>query len=167
MAEYKNGVNSFGVMSVEKEDTSSDIQTGRAVYVDDDKYSKDSKYRKRVDQYVAEGFHRIGDSGTPVSGGGVFPIKFDHNEAGEGTTSYKYYDHTWREVRDALMNGSYPIVIEESDGGMDVFPLIALNPDPEGSYPYYATFSNYTSASEFHLYANSADGYLFAIVGLS
>lgn len=36
-----------------------DIQTGRNVYVDVNKYKADTKYASRIDQCVAEGFFPI------------------------------------------------------------------------------------------------------------
>ena len=59
MAEYKNGVNAFGNMSVSKEDRSAEVETGRAVFVDEDKYANDPDYKLKVDKCLAEGFHRV------------------------------------------------------------------------------------------------------------
>ena len=63
MAEYKNGVNAFGNMSVSKEDRSAEVETGRAVFVDEDKYANDPDYKLKVDKCLAEGFHRVGGGG--------------------------------------------------------------------------------------------------------
>lgn len=59
MAEYTNGTNAFGNMAVTKQDRASDVQTGRAVFVDEDKYANDAKYKAKVDKCLAEGFHRV------------------------------------------------------------------------------------------------------------
>ena len=73
MAEYKNGVNVFGNVSVSKEDISAEVQTGRVVIVDQDRYESDSAYKAKVDKCVEEGFMRsdsAGSSGGSSSGGG-------------------------------------------------------------------------------------------------
>lgn len=62
MAEYKNGVNFRGNMSVEKNNVNPDVQTGRAIFVDDDKYEEDPEYKLKVDKCLSEGFHRVGSS---------------------------------------------------------------------------------------------------------
>ena len=58
MAEYKNGFNAFGGIPVDSSRVSSDVQTGRAVYVNEDEYSDEPDYKNRVDQTVNEGYHR-------------------------------------------------------------------------------------------------------------
>lgn len=58
MAEYKNGFNAFGGIPVDSSRLSSDVQTGRAVYVNEDEYSDEPDYKNRVDQTVNEGYHR-------------------------------------------------------------------------------------------------------------
>lgn len=58
MAEYKNGFNAFGGIPVDSSRRSSDLQTGRAVYVNEDEYSDEPDYKNRVDQTVNEGYHR-------------------------------------------------------------------------------------------------------------
>lgn len=69
MAEYKNGFNYRGNMSVDKEDYSPDVKTGRAVFVDEDKYTNDTAYKAKVDKCVEQGFHRISDAEASQSGG--------------------------------------------------------------------------------------------------
>ena len=84
MAEYKNGFNFRGNMSVDKEDYAPDVQTGRAVFVDEDKYTNDASYKAKVDKCVEEGFHRISEGDTPSGGGGgtseVAVYHFKENE---------------------------------------------------------------------------------------
>lgn len=81
MAEYKNGVNAFGNMSVSKEDRSAEVETGRAVFVDEDKYTNDPDYKLKVDKCLAEGFHRVGESGGGSSDFSTATVTFD-NQAG-------------------------------------------------------------------------------------
>lgn len=51
-------------------ETKKDIQTGRAVYADKDKYENDSAYKADIDKYVREGFHLIfGTPDNPSEGG--------------------------------------------------------------------------------------------------
>ena len=66
MSEYKNGLNSMGNMSVGKDDISHDPVTGRAVFIDDDRYDADSAYKAKVDGLIKQGFHKVSEG----SGGG-------------------------------------------------------------------------------------------------
>lgn len=66
MSEYKNGLNSMGNMSVGKDDISHDPVTGRAVFIDDDRYAADTAYKAKVDDLIKQGFHRVSEG----SGGG-------------------------------------------------------------------------------------------------
>lgn len=58
MAEYKNGFNAFGGIPVDSSRRSSDIQTGRAVYVNEDEYSDEPTYKAKADSIMNEGYHR-------------------------------------------------------------------------------------------------------------
>lgn len=87
MAEYRNGLNYRGQMAVEKKDVNSDVQTGRAVFVDEDKYEKDADYKAKVDKCIEQGFHRVsvdGSSGGEGGGVGTEPLiahlTYDANE---------------------------------------------------------------------------------------
>ena len=126
MAEYKNGFNYRGNMSVEKEDYAPDVQTGRAVFVDEDKYTNDASYKAKVDKCVAEGFHWISEGDTP-SGGGVgtaLIIREDHVEqSGDVTTIY--YDKTYEEVYDAYDAG-LPIYLQQGNATLERLPLISV-----------------------------------------
>ena len=72
MSEYKNGVNYRGNMSVEVKDRNPEVHTGRAVFIDDELYEKDSVYKARVDKCLEEGFHPVKDSG---GGGGSTTVE--------------------------------------------------------------------------------------------
>lgn len=90
MSEYKNGVNAFGNMSVDKADYANEVHTGRAVFVDEDKYANDAKYKAKVDQCLAEGFHKVVSS----EGGGSsdFSIaRITLTNTGAADKSYQYY----------------------------------------------------------------------------
>lgn len=88
-------------------ETDIDIQTGRAVYVDSDRYESDEAYKARVDKYVAEGFHMIkdgessdgGSDGGDSSGGGTASDLLIVEVDGEGLSN-----HTWQEIYDAYPN---------------------------------------------------------------
>lgn len=90
MSEYKNGVNAFGNMSVDKSDYANEVHTGRAVFVDEDKYANDAKYKAKVDQCLAEGFHKVVSS----EGGGSsdFSIaRITLTNTGATDKAYQYY----------------------------------------------------------------------------
>jgi hypothetical protein len=88
-----------------------DIQTGRAVYADKDKYENDEAYKASIDKYVREGFHLIfGTPDQPSEGGG--------SSGGGGgaeplilTDTNGTLDKTWQEIYDAFANGSQIVVL--------------------------------------------------------
>lgn len=102
-------------------ETDIDIQTGRAVYVDSDRYESDEAYKARVDKYVAEGFHMITDgesSDSESDGGGssdggstasdvLMPIPITY------ITNGKYYtsEVSFEEARQAILDGRIPILV--------------------------------------------------------
>ena len=67
MAEYKNGVNAFGNMSVNTKDVSEAVDTGRNVYYSSKKYEADAAYKAKIDKYVAEGFQLVDTCATDDS----------------------------------------------------------------------------------------------------
>lgn len=68
MAEYKNGFSALGNVPVSPDRRSSDLQTGRAVYVDEADYSADAKYKDKVDTVEYEGYHREAPIVVPEKG---------------------------------------------------------------------------------------------------
>ena len=68
MAEYYNGVGAQGNMSVSADRITPDVQTGRVVFVDTALYESDTRYKAKVDQCVAEGFHQVEVSATGATG---------------------------------------------------------------------------------------------------
>lgn len=75
MAEYKNGFSALGNVPISPDRRSSDLQTGRAVYVDEADYSADAKYKDKVDTVEYEGYHReapivVPEKGSSEGGGG-------------------------------------------------------------------------------------------------
>lgn len=133
MAEYKNGVNYAGNMSVNTDDVSPDVVTGRAVFVDDDKYENDSKYKSKVDKCVEEGFYKVSSSDTGSSsgsggssGGGndsgakVIALTATYDES----TDTSYLDKTWREIDAAIGDGNILIQAWDQDGGHEWQPAI-------------------------------------------
>ena len=99
MAEYKNGVNFRGNMSVEADDISPDIKTGRIVFVDDDLYESDTAYKAKVDKCVEEGFVKSSDVGSGGGGGGS-----EHLVATYNSTTH-VLDKTYGEIAQAIENG--------------------------------------------------------------
>lgn len=74
MAEYKNGVNFRGNMSVEADDISPEVKTGRVVFVDEDLYESNEEYKAKVDKCVEEGFMRSDEAGSGGGSGGGLEI---------------------------------------------------------------------------------------------
>ncbi len=160
MAEYKNGFNYRGNMSVETEDYTPDVQTGRAVFVDEDKYTNDASYKAKVDKCVAEGFHWISEGDTP-SGGGVGTALIIREERTELTEDVPtiYYDKTYQEVKDAYDAG-LPIYLELHEvGGCSRLPLSRIT-DPDSEY-YIVTVINFETSDRVTLESKSADGQLY------
>ena len=69
MAVVKNNVGFRDNNPITRDNSDIDIRTGRAVYVDSEKYENNSEYKARVDQYILEGFHVILDGESGESGG--------------------------------------------------------------------------------------------------
>lgn len=91
MAEYKNGFNAFGGVPVSPDKLSSDVRSGRAVYVDDTAYASDDRYKRNTNSKVYEGFHRETpivvpeQSGTtPSASGDLSTAKLTVSFASEG-----------------------------------------------------------------------------------
>lgn len=68
MAEYKNGFSALGNVPISPDRRSSDLQTGRAVYVDEADYSANAKYKDKVDTVEYEGYHREAPIVVPEKG---------------------------------------------------------------------------------------------------
>lgn len=149
-------------------ETNRDIQTGRAVYADKDKYENDEAYKANIDKYVAEGFHLI--FGTPdqpseggsgeSGGGGAEPLIVN-------VISDVSLDKTWQEIHDAFPN----VYIKKISGSpfgdavyMQSIEKIYNRPNPQGVMSYGLVLDDGTEV--YTTYAtNSADGYPTAVIG--
>lgn len=100
MAEYKNGVNSFGNMSVDSNDVNADVHTGRVVFVDTDKYEADAAYKAKIDKCVEDGFFRSDEfgSGGAANAGSALIVQYN--------TQNRTLDKTVQEIYDAISAGT-------------------------------------------------------------
>ena len=151
MAEYKNGVNFRGNMSVEADDISPEVKTGRVVFVDEDLYESNEEYKAKVDKCVEEGFMRSDEAGSGgSSGGGAVLIV---NAVDHPDESRVYLDRTWNEIKSAMLNGSVIYVYNVNEPEIHYEPIMDL---------YYYTDSSTQHSVVLHTEqydCNSADDY--------
>lgn len=178
MAEYRNGLNYRGQMAVEKKDVNSDVQTGRAVFVDEDKYEKDADYKAKVDKCIEQGFHRVSGDGSGGSSGGrgtePLIVSFDHKETDGGV---KYiFDKTWQDVRDAINSNraAYikPYFVDEDEIGLAesaMCPVLTtINGVGQLRFTVFSIYSGVVNngvVAPLYLYADGANGYLYNETG--
>lgn len=90
------------------------------------------------------------------SGGGVFVVRFDHEEE-EGSQRRIYYDKTWQQLHDAVQSGQVAIFIEEDTENetISVHQLLTVE----------ALKATFTSGSflPIKLVSDEADAYLYQI----
>lgn len=172
MAEYKNGVNALGNISVIRENTAAEVHTGRAVFVDENLYSTDSEYKAKVDKCVEEGFHRISEDGSSSGGtsSGVMVLRIVRKEV-EGSATKYYTDHLWAEVAEAMANGIPVYYIPNTSmdiasiGNPALLPVVRLDSNRDGDFVAYCLDVHYSNntydMSPICLYADAPDGYLY------
>lgn len=145
MAEYKNGFDYRGSMPVERQDSAPDVQTGRAVFVDEDLYEKDAGYKAKVDKCVEEGFHRISGDGSEGGGGGSQPLLVGFSAPGT-------LNKTWQEIFDAYPNA---VMYNEDDDFVSKAGSITRVEYMVDQYKVYVLKNNIETIFN----TNSADGY--------
>lgn len=120
MAEYKNGFSALGNVPISPDRRSSDLQTGRAVYVDEADYSADAKYKDKVDTVEYEGYHRE----API----VVPEKGSSEGGGSGSSDFSTAQVTVVNNTTAEAAGGLLMAIINEDG------YFVVNALPSGIY---------------------------------
>lgn len=116
------------------------VKTGRAVFVDSEKYESDTAYKARVDKYVAEGFYMVtdgsvseGSSGGNTASAGALLVEVTINPEDD---VHARADKTFGEIKEAIFAGrpvyfysptiNLALDIESPEGSVIYFPLLYL-----------------------------------------
>lgn len=133
------------------------VKTGRAVFVDSEKYESDTAYKARVDKYVAEGFYMVTDGSVPEgSGGGGSNIGLlEVNASYDVETDAYTLDKTWQEISDAFPN-AYISIIGDDHTLLSIASVIIFNTGTDIS-----TYEVRSNDLDFHLHfqTDQPDGY--------
>ena len=131
------------------------VKTGRAVFVDSEKYESDTAYKARVDKYVAEGFHIVTEGSVPEGsdeeGSSTKPLIVNAIFDDDAEEDVYTLDKTWQEIKDAFPNAYIAITGDDNL----VFLISAVN--VYNIDTPLVTYEGRTADSDYHLIFSAAD----------